>query len=1491
LVGGNVATAADNGGSILLQNGILGAFHCQWRNNTAVSGGAVYVGKFASTTFRKSAFHANVADFGGAVTLDGGVNNFYGTVFHKNKVVQEGSGVFAQGLSISIFTQAMFTNNSKLPGSADQYHAGAVVFVASADAQCTFRESGFVHNNCPANVFSNVTDEANNIDNIIAVNTASPGVDFLHFVGDSDSIHYFDKGQLPPGWIQISGTKPSVGFGSEGLELTGDSGASSFPVRFQVPVSDISSGKIVIQSSWKHTISCDDVAIALFDNLDKTVNFKFGSGPNAIRIVQNCKTPIIASTVGKLESSVKLPGTSSSGLNAFLTSHWEYNPTLRIMKYSITEGKDDWSKVGNKRIPEFLYNYGSSGAYPVGTVLYVGISADNEPGTTTVRSLRMASSIYRYGTFNCSSNPCVVPPFTGKCDDSTAHAFLCDYNYSAPCINGTVPVSVTKLNGSLPNDIYCTPWTICSSGKYVHFPGSLNRDRECKSCDPGKFSDYDNAQECTSCIAGKWSSTVGAINSTTCTSCIAGKWSSAIGASNSTECAICPAGTYTPFTGSVRCSTCPAGQYVTDKGTDPKYHLQCLLCPNGTYLESNADRLLHDSIDDCESCPAGKYQYSKPNETNGVSLASCLNCPAGTYNVDRGKNYTKHDNILDCIQCAPGKFSATEGLAVACGCLACELGTFAPSTGYAACKICGKGKFQDRTEALGCKACPNSVDVGAKECGIRVTGTPPSLPRLHFQNRNGLRLTWTHDGTGPYEVEWSLSHLFLESQMAIARTKSIAINTTRPLVEEIFRVRVRTIGGPWSLLSPAWVTAGTCDMVNEYLDTYAAIGAWRCQRCPLGAYCRGEYTTWNEVKAMFGYWRHEAGDKVSNFTRCVFPPACLGAPNPEFQGQFVNDSGVDVAMIDGPEMCAEEIGYSVRCEGDGAPRCRLCATCRDGFKRRLMDGMARCDVCPPSETNRWAIVGGFVVALGLLCGLVHVNLGSGGKRTTSEMYQVVVINYLQLSALVVGMSVPWPDVLQYIFQVQAIVSTIGEHLLSPDCELGKARPSDVLYGKQMVYVFLPWVSMGISWVFWKTVSKVRGKPWTKRNYLDPSYYDKHVATSVFLLYLIYPSLCKASVALFVSFEVDGRLFLFNDLQEPYMEGRHLHYVILLSVPQMIFAFGLPVAGFFKLRRYVRLKRLTDPSVEFRYGMLYSGYQYKRWWWDAVVALRKATVALVTSCVPADAEIHVMLCILTAAIFLHERGRPYFDDAALQQERRRKLHRFDGNALIMVYITAWTGFYFKITPNCEHNEVSCIILVTILAFANMSFFLYCIYTIWNEQVDVSKIENTLRTARNKVRRTVKRIKKRGLKRKNGGIEKASSRFKLNMGQQNPMLVDKNATKGKFINPMFRKKRTSTLGSALSLTERTVSFSHHSRSLQMTNIRLPEGWKKLRDPVAGTLLYFFASEDDSSLGYVTHEKPKVPKGWKTAFDKDTHTLYYYNKKTHESVLTFDKRRANV
>ena len=77
------------------------------------------------------------------------------------------------------------------------------------------------------------------------------------------------------------------------------------------------------------------------------------------------------------------------------------------------------------------------------------------------------------------------------------------------------------------------------------------------------------------------------------------------------------------------------------------------------------------------------------------------------------------------------------------------------------------------------------------------------------------------------------------------------------------------------------------------------------------------------------------------------------------------------------------------------------------------------------------------------------SLGSEGKRTTAEMYQIIILDYLQTSSLVVTMDVPWPDLLQLIFSIQGVVSTIGEHLLSPDCELTDVRPADVMYQKQL----------------------------------------------------------------------------------------------------------------------------------------------------------------------------------------------------------------------------------------------------------------------------------------------------------------------------------------------------------------------------------------------------------------------------------------------------------
>ena len=80
------------------------------------------------------------------------------------------------------------------------------------------------------------------------------------------------------------------------------------------------------------------------------------------------------------------------------------------------------------------------------------------------------------------------------------------------------------------------------------------------------------------------------------------------------------------------------------------------------------------------------------------------------------------------------------------------------------------------------------------------------------------------------------------------------------------------------------------------------------------------------------------------------------------------------------------------------------------------------------------------------------------------------------------------------------------------------------------------------------------------------------------------------------------------------------------------------------------------------------------------------IVFVTSCVTDDTEIHALLFVLTAAILLNERGRPY--ESKNGEIRRKRLHNLDGNAIYMVYVTAWTGFFFKLTPHCEKDHLFC-----------------------------------------------------------------------------------------------------------------------------------------------------------------------------------------------------------
>merc|ERR1712054_349201 len=106
------------------------------------------------------------------------------------------------------------------------------------------------------------------------------------------------------------------------------------------------------------------------------------------------------------------------------------------------------------------------------------------------------------------------------------------------------------------------------------------------------------------------------------------------------------------------------------------------------------------------------------------------------------------------------------------------------------------------------------------------------------------------------------------------------------------------------------------------------------------------------------------------------------------------------------------------------------------------------------------------------------------------------------------MDIPWPNVLGYVFEIQGVISTIGEHLLSPDCEIQGIRAANLIYGKQIGYLLLPWIVSIISYLSWLIIAKVQGRIFTFRGFDErsPSLLDGCVATIVLFLYLLYPTL-------------------------------------------------------------------------------------------------------------------------------------------------------------------------------------------------------------------------------------------------------------------------------------------------------------------------------------------------------------------------------------------------
>ena len=458
------------------------------------------------------------------------------------------------------------------------------------------------------------------------------------------------------------------------------------------------------------------------------------------------------------------------------------------------------------------------------------------------------------------------------------------------------------------------------------------------------------------------------------------------------------------------------------------------------------------------------------------------------------------------------------------------------------------------------------------------------------------------------------------------------------------------------------------------------------------------------------------------------------------------------------------------------------------------------------------------------------------------------------------MDVPWPEALGYIFGFQGVVSTIGEHLLSPDCEADSMQAADLQYTKQIVYCMVPWVVGASSWLFWQTVSKLQGRNFYYRGPDDrsPSLLDGCVATIVFLLYLLYPTICRSSFALIMCLKVDNREFMVSDLQEPCYEGRHLLYFILLTIPQIImYVIGLPCLGFYIIRKHAMKDQLQYPIVQFRYGMIYSGYRRDRWWWDTTIAFRKASVCLVTSWLVGEFEVHGTILILAVAILMNEWGKPYTEMEDLHVGRGASLQRLDMTANGVSLITAWTGLFFIIYPHCEYREFGCILLLIIIVAINIVFFGWCVWLFAKEKFaerreKYGKIITGLKDSFKK-----KKLPRLSIFRTANNEEAVPEGLKLR--HTNPLIYRKSFVRQKeFVNPIHTAILNHAFKNDSNLTNKLKELEMTSNPLRRTRINRAQTAQNARPRRRRNMSVIDRMNDDNDV--VAARLRKVFKGSK-------------------------------
>jgi hypothetical protein len=341
--------------------------------------------------------------------------------------------------------------------------------------------------------------------------------------------------------------------------------------------------------------------------------------------------------------------------------------------------------------------------------------------------------------------------------------------------------------------------------------------------------------------------------------------------------------------------------------------------------------------------------------------------------------------------------------------------------------------------------------------------------------------------------------------------------------------------------------------------------------------------------------------------------------------------------------------------------------------------------------------------------LIAMKMRSSGRAKASHsVLKRTLLTHVQTLSIILSLNVNWhPSLYEFLVAISSVVNVSAQGSVIQFCsELSK--PKDTLEVLAIVLVcasLLPFAFCGLLFAYWmclaprckvlscgvnlKGITSEASKPESGKS-RTRSPWDGFAMSLGLITYIAYPSIIRVSFLILKFVTVCGKRWVFMDEKFEYMGKEHLPIVLGVALPSIIvYSVMLPIFSAFALSKAKR----TDPNVIFKYGLVYSGYAERMWYWELVIFFRKfAMILIVTFALEGVMQLQCTLLLLAVMLHVQHQYKPFHaravddDNDSSSEEEKNILHQTDLASLCVLFFCVWSASFFKgETENIDGNS--------------------------------------------------------------------------------------------------------------------------------------------------------------------------------------------------------------